>query len=227
MKKHQRIIALGLALIMALALAACGGTRDEEDTPSDNIGDVAATYAPTASPSAEPSPDHTAPVTPAPTPSATPKPEVTVAPTTEPVVEPSVAPTDPVQDPNSVDLTAFFNTITSTYQFSGLMDMDSVMLDNYYPGLTGIATKQLIAKMPMITASANEFVLVECENASDAATVRGIFEARKQAQADGGAWYPETIEQWKSAQICVSGNYVMLICHENAADIAASFYALF
>lgn len=107
------------------------------------------------------------------------------------------------------------------------MDMDSVLLDNYYPGLTAIPAKQLIAKMPMITASAHEIVLIECENESDAAAVRTIFETRKQTQMDGGAWYPETIEQWGSAQICVSGAYVMLVCHDNAADIAAAFYALF
>ena len=107
------------------------------------------------------------------------------------------------------------------------MSMDSTILDNFYSGLTAISTKQLVAQMAMITASANEIVLVECTNSEDVAAVQAIFEARKQTQMDGGAWYPETIAQWGEAQICVSGNFVMLVCHANAADIAASFYALF
>ena len=107
------------------------------------------------------------------------------------------------------------------------MDMDSVALDNYYPGLTAISAKQLIAKMPMITASAHEIVLIECANESDAAAVQAIFEARRQAQVDGGGWYPATIEAWTGAQICVHGPYVMLVCHDNAAEIAAAFNALF
>ena len=108
-----------------------------------------------------------------------------------------------------------------------MTEVDATLLDNFYPGLSAIAAKQLVAQMAMITASANEIVLIECENASDVDTVRTIFEVRKQAQADGGAWYPATIEQWNNAQICVSGNYVMLVCHANAEDIAADFYALF
>ena len=108
-----------------------------------------------------------------------------------------------------------------------MMEMDSALLDNYYPGLSAISANQLVARMAMITASANEIVLIECADSADVDTVRTIFETRKQTQADGGAWYPATIEQWSNAQICVSGNYVMLVCHADAADIAASFYALF
>lgn len=119
------------------------------------------------------------------------------------------------------------STLTSTYDFASMMDMDSVALDNFYPGLTAVSTKQVVAKMAMITASANEIVLIECENESDVSAVQAILQARKQAQVDGGAWYPETIAQWGEAQICVSGNYLMLVCHANAADIASAFYALF
>ena len=44
---------------------------------------------------------------------------------------------------------------------------------------------------------------------------------------DGAGRVSETIAQWGSAQICVHGPYVMLVCHQDAADIAASFNALF
>ncbi len=232
--KTKRFTAMALALVMLLALAACGQASEDETSPSDAIGDVAATYAPeeTASPSPEPTatPSPTPSPTPVPTPSPTPAPtpEPSVEPSAEPSVEPSAEPSPaPSEQPSGVDLTAFFNTLTSTYDFASMMDMDSVVLDNFYTGLTAIPTKQLVAKMAMITASANEIVLIECENESDVSAVQAILQARKQSQMDGGAWYPETIAQWGEAQICVSGNYVMLVCHANAADIASAFYALF
>ena len=226
MKIHQRIAATVLVLVMLLSLAACGAKDEDGDTPNDEIGDVAATYAPTPVPTPTEKPEPTPSPTPEPTPEPTPVPTPVVTP--EPPVEPSAEPSEvPVEPVEGVDLSAFFDTISSNYEFGSMMDMDSEMLNAFYPGLTSVAAKQLIAKMPMITANASEIVLIECESESDVTTVRSIFETRKQSQMDGGAWYPETIEQWGSAQICVNGNYVMLVCHQNAADIAASFNALF
>ena len=232
MKIHKRLSALALALIMVLALAACGQQSEDDTSPSDAIGDVAETYKPDETPKPTPSPKASPSPTPAPTPTPTATPAPTPEPTPEPSVEPSVEPSAepspaPSEEPSGVDLSAFMSTLTSTYDFASMMDMDSVALDNFYPGLTAVSTKQIVAKMAMITASANEIVLIECENESDVSAVQAILQARKQAQVDGGAWYPETIAQWGEAQICVSGNYLMLVCHANAADIASAFYALF
>lgn len=238
MKLTRRITALVLALLMLTALAACGSSSDDPASPSDEvIGDVASSAAPSESPeaseepeeSAEPTPTPTPVPTPTPTPAPTPTPVPSVQPTEQPVAPSETPDTQPSENPDgeSVDLSAFYDTVTSSYEFASLSDLDSTMLDTYYPGLTAVSTLQLIAKMPMISASGHEIVLIQCENSDDVATVQAILEARKQAQVDGGAWYPETTATWESAQICVSGNYLMLISHENAADIADSFYALF
>lgn len=238
MKLTRRITALALALLMLTALAACGSSSDDPASPSDEvIGDVASSAAPSESPeaseepeeSAEPTPNPTPVPTPTPTPAPTPTPVPSVQPTEQPVAPSETPDAQPSENPDgeSVDLSAFYDTVTSSYEFASLSDLDSTMLDTYYPGLTAVSTLQLIAKMPMISASGHEIVLIQCENSDDVATVQAILEARKQAQVDGGAWYPETTAIWESAQICVSGNYLMLISHENAADIADSFYALF
>lgn len=238
MKLTRHITALALALLMLTALAACGSSSDDPASPSDEvIGDVASSAAPSESPeaseepeeSAEPTPTPTPVPTPTPTPAPTPTPVPSVQPTEQPVAPSETPDAQPSENPDSesVDLSAFYDTVTSSYEFASLSDLDSTMLDTYYPGLTAVSTLQLIAKMPMISASGHEIVLIQCENSDDVATVQAILEARKQAQVDGGAWYPETTAIWESAQICVSGNYLMLISHENAADIADSFYALF
>ena len=238
MKLTRRITALALALLMLTALAACGSSSDDPASPSDEvIGDVASSAAPSESPEASEEPEESAeptstptPVpTPTPTPAPTPTPVPSVQPTEQPVAPSETPDAQPSENPDgeSVDLSAFYDTVTSSYEFASLSDLDSTMLDTYYPGLTAVSTLQLIAKMPMISASGHEIVLIQCENSDDVATVQAILEARKQAQVDGGAWYPETTAIWESAQICVSGNYLMLISHENAADIADSFYALF
>lgn len=232
--KLRRITALALALVMLLALAACGSKAPEDVAPSDEIGDVANTYAPDETPEATDEveeteePEETAEPTPEPTPTPVPPTPTPVPPTqapTEPPAESTDAPSE--GDGESVDLAAFFNSISATYEFASLVDIDSSLLDGYYPGLTSVTTLQLIAKMPMITASGHEIVLVQCENEDDAATVQSILAARKQSQIDGGAFYPATVELWQNAEICVSGCYLMLVSHDNAADIAAAFYALF
>lgn len=127
----------------------------------------------------------------------------------------------------NVDLTAFYNELAGKYEFSAHIDTEGEMLEMTYPGISGFTFKQAIFKAPMMSAVVNEIALVECENEDDATAVAKIFEERKQMQADGGAWYPESVEGWKKAQIITHGNYVALIAFESVDEIAASFEELF
>lgn len=200
---------------------------------------------PSATPEASPTPaiTPTPSPTPAPTPEATPTPlppseapaeteqpaeSAPPAESSEPAPDESAEPSvEPEVGGDGINLQNFYDSISSTYEFSSMMDMDTEIMDAYYPGLSAVSTAQFVGKIAMITASANELVLIECASSDDVAAVQAILETRKQTQVDGGAWYPETIAQWGEAQICVSGNYLMLVCHANAADIASAFYALF
>ena len=85
------------------------------------------------------------------------------------------------------------------------------MLDSYYPGLSEIPTKQFLAKAPMMSGVVNEVVLMQCENEDDAAKAVTILQQRITDQAEGGAWYPESMEAWSRGQVIQNGTYVAMI----------------
>ena len=109
-----------------------------------------------------------------------------------------------------------------------MMPVEGEALDAFYAGLSGIAVKQSVIQMAAIGAVAFELALVECENAADVETVKGIFEARVDAQVNGGAFYPETTAAWEKAEVIVNGNVVALIvAGAQQADAVTAFNALF
>ena len=109
-----------------------------------------------------------------------------------------------------------------------MMDVEGDLLESYYPGLADVATEQLIAKAPMISAVVNEIVLAQCATEEDAATAASILQDRVDAQAEGGAWYPESMETWSNAQVIQEGAYVaMVACAQPPAEIVEQFPQLF
>ena len=132
-----------------------------------------------------------------------------------------------MQDPSfGKDLSAFYNEIMAAAEEGPMMmDLaaDAEMLEAMYPGLGKVETKQLVVASPAMSAVAIEFAFAEVANAADAETVKGIFQARIDAQVAGGAWYPETIEGWKNnSEIVVIDNYVCLfVCAEKDGMIEA------
>ena len=135
---------------------------------------------------------------------------------------------------SSVDLTAFRDSVTSSGSWPAMAAVEGEVLDSYYPGLSDVATNQCLVSYSVISASVGEIALVEVKNASDVQTVKDIFQARIDYQVGddenpGGAWYPDSIEGWKTGSRIVSnGNYVMLVAlSEGADDVVASFNALF
>ena len=115
----------------------------------------------------------------------------------------------------TVDLEAFYEQVTGEHELAAMEDLDSALLENNYPGLTGYTFQQCV-------------VMVECSSADDAAAVAKILQDRIDTQVDGGAWYPASIEQWKQAQVVTNGSYVALIaCSDQSASIAEAFLAQF
>ncbi len=179
-----------------------------------------------------------------PEPAETPMPAETPAPTEEP--RPSAPPIHPggiggntqppeTQPPESeapvqsapggsVDLDAFYARINGSYEMPAMSQMGDAYLQNSYPGLLSIPCYQRLVYQPMMTGVACEIALIQVQDSADVSAVRAILQARIDAQVDGGAWYPSTIEQWESnSRIAVQGNYLMLVVHADCDAIVASF----
>ena len=135
----------------------------------------------------------------------------------------------------TVDLKAFYESIIASagdnapFMMDVVADLGPEGIESFYPGLGAIAANQQLIYMPAMSAVACEIVMIECANAADVETVKAILQARVDAQVDGGAWYPETIEGWKNnSDIVVNGNYVALfVIPEGMMDAAAEFGKLF
>ena len=131
-----------------------------------------------------------------------------------------------------MDLNAFYVSLTETYgeNFPANMNLCEMpeMLDGFFPGLSDIGTNQMMIYQPMMGAVVCEIALIEVADAANVDAVKNILQARIDAQVEGGAWYPESIEGWKnSSRIAVNGNYVMMIAYSECDAVVDAFNALF
>ena len=214
----KKILALTLALALSLSLAACGGKDAPGQDADSGVPEVNA-------------PEDDAPEDDAPEGGGTDAPDASA---------PENGGTDSTETETSeeINLSAFYNTLREGNIWPELMDLTTdanmkELLDSYYPGLSEIAVKQSGVYVAAISAAVGEIALVEVENAEDVQAVEDIFQARIDYQVGddatpGGAWYPETIEGWKTKSRIVShGNYVMLAVGDASASAVEEFEALF
>ena len=129
-----------------------------------------------------------------------------------------------------VDLPAFYTELEEKYQWGEnyMVDIEGEMLENYYPGISDIPVAQFVAKAPMMSSVVNEMVFMECETEDDAALAATLLQDRITTQAEGGAWYPESMEAWGRGQVIQHGTYVaMVVSAEFQTAWAEGFDALF
>ncbi len=117
------------------------------------------------------------------------------------------------KEETTVDLTAFFERLNQSYAWGEtyFMEQDEESLESLYPGLKDLPAKQLVVKVPRMSAAVNEYVFAEFETEEDAETAGEILRQRVQTQAQGGAWYPAAMEAWEQAKVLVQGRYVAMI----------------
>ena len=133
------------------------------------------------------------------------------------------------EEAKEVDLTAFYDTLAAEYDWTDyLADTEGEMLEMYYPGLGEITTKKMIAKAPRMSSVVNEMVFLQCETEDDAAKAAEILQQRIDTQAEGGAWYPESMEAWGRGGVDQQGTYVAMIASAEHQDaIVESWKAQF
>ena len=111
---------------------------------------------------------------------------------------------------NDVDLTGFYNALAEQY------------------GWGDIPAKQLLAKAPVMSYAVSEYVFLQADSEQDAAQAVKILQTRIDSQADGDAFYPETIDQWKAAKVLQNGAYVAMIASgEHQTEIEDAWNAQF
>ena len=168
----------------------------------------------------------------------------------DPEAETSTAPVEPeTPAATSIDLNTFYNDLYNNlypldaegfstgpyasdlmdYEAAGMTAEDAaLMLEMYYPGLAAFETAQLHVYIPMMSFSAYEVVLAELTNTSDMDAVKAILQTRIDAQAAGGAWYPEAVEGWvNNSRIVTSGNFIMMAVGADCDKFVDAFNALF
>lgn len=130
-----------------------------------------------------------------------------------------------------VDLAAFVASLSEQYgeEFAANADVVEASIHNdLYPGIADIATEQLVIYQPMMGVVVCEIALAEVTDAADVDAVKKIFQTRIDTQADGGAWYPESIEGWQNnSRIVTKGNCIMMIAWSHCEEAVADFEALF
>lgn len=123
-----------------------------------------------------------------------------------------------------VDLTSLYEEIAGSHEWAAMTDIEGEMLESYYPGIGEIATVQLVAKTPLMSAVVNEMVFLQAEDEEGAAAAAEILQARIDMQAEGGAWYPESMEAWGRGTVIQQGTYVAMIASaENQQEIEDAF----
>lgn len=134
--------------------------------------------------------------------------------------------TDP--QPTKVDLAAFYSSVASKYSMPSLTLADSALMDNYYAGLSSVATEQCKVYVNMMSMNMGEMALVQVKNSGDVAKVKSIFQARIDSMVNGGAWYPEPTRIWtEQSRVVSNGSYVMMVVGEDCDSIVKDFNALF
>lgn len=129
-----------------------------------------------------------------------------------------------------VELDDFYDALAKEYQWDNgyMVEVEDEQLDDWYPGLQGLHPEQVEAHMPMMSSVVNELVFVECETEKDAEEAAGILQARIDLQAEGGAWYPESMEAWSRGIVIQQGTYVAMIASaEHQDEIVEAFTNLF
>ena len=146
-----------------------------------------------------------------------------------PSTDPEPAPSQEPEAPAGVDLSAFYNTPVSKYEFPSFMSQASAeLMDGYFAGLSDIATEQCLVYINMMSMNMGELALIQVSDSADVDAVKAILQGRIDQMVNGGAWYPEPTRLWsEDSRVVSNGNYIMMVINTECDAIVSDFNALF
>lgn len=249
---NKKLLALALSGALTLSLlAACGSPDAEGSAPPASTPPATESLTPSPSPEATPSetpeptespepsetPEPTESAQPSesqkpsesPAPSGSQKPSESPAPSESQKPAESPAPSEsqqpsetpaPSESPSASVVQSIWNQV-SGLERPEMMDLDAALLSDLY-GIDPADLVEFVAKMPLVSANINEFLIAQCAPGRVDA-VKAACESRLATLQSSASQYPETAELLENYKLVTSGDYILFCIDGNADAMVEAF----
>ena len=249
---NKKLLALALSGALTLSLlAACGSPDAEGSAPPASTPPATESLTPSPSPEATPSetpeptespepsetPEPTESAQPSesqkpsesPAPSESQKPSESPAPSESQKPSESPAPSEsqkpsetpaPSESPSASVVQSIWNQV-SGLERPEMMDLDAALLSDLY-GIDPADLVEFVAKMPLVSANINEFLIAQCAPGRVDA-VKAACESRLATLQSSASQYPETAELLENYKLVTSGEYILFCIDGNADAMVEAF----
>ena len=239
---NKKLLALALSGALTLSLlAACGSPDAEGSAPPASTPPATESLTPSPSPSPEATPSETPEPTESPEPSETPEPTESAQPSESQKPSESPAPSGsqkpsespapsesqqpsetpaPSESPSASVVQSIWNQV-SGLERPEMMDLDAALLSDLY-GIDPADLVEFVAKMPLVSANINEFLIAQCAPGRVDA-VKAACESRLATLQSSANQYPETAELLENYKLVTSGDYILFCIDGNADAMVEAF----
>ena len=168
-------------------------------------------------PSESPAPSGSQKPSESPAPSGSQKPAESPAPSES--QKPSETPA-PSESPSASVVQSIWNQV-SGLERPEMMDLDAALLSDLY-GIDPADLVEFVAKMPLVSANINEFLIAQCAPGRVDA-VKAACESRLATLQSSASQYPETAELLENYKLVTSGDYILFCIDGNADAMVEAF----
>ena len=168
-------------------------------------------------PSESPAPSGSQKPSESPAPSESQKPSESPAPSES--QKPSETPA-PSESPSASVVQSIWNQV-SGLERPEMMDLDAALLSDLY-GIDPADLVEFVAKMPLVSANINEFLIAQCAPGRVDA-VKAACESRLATLQSSASQYPETAELLENYKLVTSGDYILFCIDGNADAMVEAF----
>ena len=168
-------------------------------------------------PSESPAPSESQKPSESPAPSESQKPSESPAPSES--QKPSETPA-PSESPSASVVQSIWNQV-SGLERPEMMDLDAALLSDLY-GIDPADLVEFVAKMPLVSANINEFLIAQCAPGRVDA-VKAACESRLATLQSSASQYPETAELLENYKLVTSGDYILFCIDGNADAMVEAF----